>query len=62
MVKENYGITDLSLLACDPWSGAVPQLATRQMLPGRHVDFEGSLASGNPTVTSKTWEGSEEPK
>ncbi len=21
MVKEAYGITDLSLLACDPWSG-----------------------------------------
>ena len=23
MVKEAYGITDLSLLACDPWSGRV---------------------------------------
>ena len=24
MVKEAYGITDLSLLACDPWSGWCP--------------------------------------
>lgn len=24
MVKEAYGITDLSLLACDPWSGGGP--------------------------------------
>ncbi len=23
MVKEAYGITDLSLLACDPWSGKI---------------------------------------
>ena len=26
MVKEAYGITDLSLLACDPWSGVPARL------------------------------------
>ena len=40
MVREAYGITDLSLLACDPWSGA----PARPPLPG-HVHTTAQACS-----------------
>jgi primary-amine oxidase len=28
MLRDDYGITDLSLVACDPWSGIAPFRST----------------------------------
>ena len=44
MVKEAYGITDLSLLACDPWSGvpACPPLPEHAHTPA-HARCQGEL-------------------
>ena len=48
MVKEAYGITDLSLLACDPWSGAPARLPTSARLPD-HLPAPAQLCTLNHT-------------
>ena len=44
MVKEAYGITDLSLLACDPWSGGGPaSLLHLKLYSGRSPALSSSI-------------------